>query len=681
MQKTKSSDTFRFAQRSSLILTLLVLMVVAGGVFFFAKNLLVSELLPELEKKSQVLGRTILRPIERGLKLGLDIRHLRGVNDHFAAARAENTEIESLNLRNNSNETLYENGVSKNQESLAKKKSHYATVSLKNGDQVLGSLDIGINFDAIDKVYRDSVYDLIAIIFVSLVIAFEVLIFVFRYRISEPIVYLMHLMGRTERGEYSEDIKLNTQDEIGLFSQTFSLLIKKTVNFLYRIRARVEIFSILDEVKGAQVLEEFKKIENQYHFNLPLKRLNVSSIFYVRLPLFLFVFAEALSNSFIPLYSRQLYVAGGFFSESMSIAFPLIFFMGAYAFSQPLYGYWAQIAPKRYAFLSGGLLYCVGIMGAAFASTLFEFTFWRCISGFGFGFFLITSQAFLMDFMTPGKRVRNMTMFMGGYYAASVCGIPIGGLLAEGVGYRSTFFVILVVALISVFYTQVYMSPPTKTKDEQPKMTLSVSPAMELLKNGDFIKFLGFIAIPSRILMAACILYALPVHLKSMDYSTSLIARIMMIYSLMIYGLGYVFGKYIDQKNNALAMILCGSFLASASGLILGVSSGFWAIICFMFVFGLGHSISLTAQITVPPLLHKEHEREENGSSMTTTLGVYRFFEIMGFAVGPFLMGLLLHWMDSREAIIVLSAPCVILVILYGIFAFKSANRLIRVGF
>lgn len=675
LPKLNEFRNFNYVQGASLGLTIAMLMIVAVIVFIFAKNLIVMELLPELDKKSQVIGKTILNPVERALKLGLNIKTLRGVDDHFNAARNDNPEIIALHLLDVNEKPLYQSIDEEFDKKIkeGEEESYLAKVPFKNGDIIVGHLNIGININLIRKVYRDSVYDLFIIIFVSLIIAFEVLVFVFRYRVTEPISNLIKLMHQIRHGEYRDDLRLSTMDEIGLFSHSFAKLIKKTSNFFYRVKSRIEIYSIINEEKAEKITHLMDSLQKKYSFQIPLKHMNLTNIFYVRLPLFLFVFAESLSNSFIPLYSRQLFSSHSGMSPSLATALPLVFFMISYAFSQPLSGYWAQITSKRYVFLSGGILYCIGILGAAFATTLVDFTFWRFISGFGFGFFLIACQAFVMEFMEPGKKVQTMAMFMGGYYAASVCGTPIGALLAEGIGYRPTLIVAFFAALASVVYTQVYLKPKKDSEGSTDPHKVSLRSFSEILKNPEFVRFLALIAIPSRILMAGCILYGMPVYLKTMNYSTSLIGRIIMIYALMIYALGYFIAKYIDRQNNALFMILAGSLITTLSSIIFFISSEFVAILSFMVLFGLGHSLSLTAQITIPPML-------STGNS-TTTLSIYRFFEIMGFAMGPFIMGIIMNFMSPQYAMMTISIPSALFVVLYFVSSFRRTNLAIQSQF
>lgn len=671
IQNMKKFNNLTLAQGVSLTLTIGMLLIVAVIVFLFARGLIVSEVLPELDKKSHVIGKTILNPIERALKLGLNVRTLRGVDDYFNAAKQDNPEIISLGLVDVDGNPLYKSSGPTSQKTMAPDDFYLAKVPFKSDDTIAGYLNIGINLDTVKKAYRDSVYDLFVIIFVSLVIAFEVLIFVFRYRITEPITGLLRLIKQVGNGKYQEDLRLWTKDEIGLFSQSLSKLIKKTSNLFHRVKSRIEVYVIMHEEQGEKVTQLISTLEKKNKFSIPLSHIILSNIFYIRLPLFLFVFSESLSSSFIPLYSRQL-LPGSITASAILIALPLVSFMFSYALSQPLSGYWAQITNRRYVFLSGGIVYCAGILGAAFSSTLFEFIFWRFVSGFGFGFFLIACQAFIIDFMRPRKKVQTMAMFMGGYYAAAVCGTPIGALFAEGVGYRNTFLIAFFSALISVLYTQIYLKFSITTGKEAAQRVSFIS-FVNILKNSEFVRFLSLIAIPSRILMSACILYAMPVYLKSMSYSTSLIGRVLMIYSLMIYALGYLISKYVDHKNNALSIILLGSLITTCSSFVLLFSSSFHALLLFVLLFGLGHSLSLTPQVTIPSMLSEEN------SAMT--LSVYRLFEIMGFAIGPFIMGVLMEYIPPQFAMISLSAPAALFIIIYAATSFRKTNITIQSRF
>ncbi|MGR5407274.1 MFS transporter, partial [Vibrio mediterranei] len=77
---------------------------------------------------------------------------------------------------------------------------------------------------------------------------------------------------------------------------------------------------------------------------------------FVRLPLFLFVFAEAASLSFFPNYVSTLVMDVSWIPLSMQASFPISLFMLVWAISLPFAGYWSDRLGRRKALIIGGLV-------------------------------------------------------------------------------------------------------------------------------------------------------------------------------------------------------------------------------------------------------------------------------------------------------------------------------------
>ena len=86
----------------------------------------------------------------------------------------------------------------------------------------------------------------------------------------------------------------------------------------------------------------------------------------VRLPLFVFFFAEELSRPFFPIFVRSLHLSFEGLSPEVVVSLPMMLFMLVVAFAQPLGGPWVERFGARRLMLAGAI---VGASGLALTAT------------------------------------------------------------------------------------------------------------------------------------------------------------------------------------------------------------------------------------------------------------------------------------------------------------------------
>ena len=108
----------------------------------------------------------------------------------------------------------------------------------------------------------------------------------------------------------------------------------------------------------------------------------VSSI-QIRIPLFLMMFSEELSRSFLPLFVNRLVPADSNFTNEFLVGFPITLFMLAAATFTPIGGAIVDYVGSRRVFLVGALTAGVGYAGTFLTAGYYDFIFWRLLSGIG----------------------------------------------------------------------------------------------------------------------------------------------------------------------------------------------------------------------------------------------------------------------------------------------------------
>ncbi|MBX9976846.1 MAG: MFS transporter, partial [Alphaproteobacteria bacterium] len=458
--------------------------------------------------------------------------------------------------------------------------------------------------------------------------------------------------------------------------------IKKINNMYHSIKSKITIHTFLTDSKATIFQSVLKNLEHQHTFSIPLHPIYLSNVFYSRLPLFCFFMAEYMLGAFLPVYSQSLYTPFLGMPQGIVITLPIVSFMFTYALSQLLSGLMTQFVKRRYIFIYGGLIYAIGTLGSAFTYNLIDFVVWRLFSGFGYGLFLMAWQAYFADYNNaPSHSFQNTVIYMGGFYAATVCGTATGSLLVDVFGFRGTVFVSSLLGMAATFIAHSHskilkkaLFPQKNSKNiekEQNPLTFRECLSVFLRfisfrKNPYILGFLMCVAIPSRLLMAGIFWHGLPLHLSSLHYSMPKIGGIMMLFGLGFYGISFVIPRYATTVTNPLKLTLIGATIALLSVLfVCGTKEPTLFYMLFTLIMGFGSGLSLTAQISIPGSLY--YKSKTSSPVEVMTMRFYRFFELSGLFLGPLLMGIMMFFMPIKTAIIILAGANIMLTLSYYI--------------
>ncbi|WP_247879915.1 MFS transporter, partial [Azospirillum sp. TSA6c] len=120
-----------------------------------------------------------------------------------------------------------------------------------------------------------------------------------------------------------------------------------------------------------------------------------SAVGRMRAALFLFMLAEELSRSFLPLYARELYSPVPGLSETLMMGLPIGLFMALVAVFTPFAGHWADRFGSRRTLLLGTLPAVAGFIGTAMAGSMAELLLWRGACALGYAVMFIGAQGFV----------------------------------------------------------------------------------------------------------------------------------------------------------------------------------------------------------------------------------------------------------------------------------------------
>ena len=298
-----------------LLLALLVLVPPVALLSYGALGEFAQGLVPEMDKKAETVGRDLAASIERAVGYGIPLAKLSGMDDFFTPVLKANPEIRYLSVTDHEGHVLFLNGAAKSVlepfytaadfevESGRIHKSlmgDFVDLSqpLRGKTGVVGHIHVGVDQDYVRGRLMEIAVDVAVVTLVSLLVAVEILFFVVTFNVTGPMRVVGMVMDRTRRGDFSSACGTGAEDEVGRFVHSFNAAIRYADDLFRRLEA------YMDEVKSAHfdksVVERVGEIEARIRFLFRFSRSGKPDVVTeyqatdIRLPLFLFVFAEEI---------------------------------------------------------------------------------------------------------------------------------------------------------------------------------------------------------------------------------------------------------------------------------------------------------------------------------------------------------------------------------------------------
>ncbi len=627
--------------------TIVALLVASLAVSVIALRLFERNLVPELESKAQTIGRSVLAPIEKALNYRIHYKALRGVDDLFAAAMRDNKELRYIVATDRKGRILHSYGrlpaawadgaapASAKGEQAGT--SYYDTLlAIRGPDGTAGFLHVGVDRAFISQALQSMFFDVFIVFIVSVLIAFELLLFLITTSVSGPVHTLHGFFARVDQG--------------GSGKAPLSWLWSKFSNAYF----------------GAMQPPAASDDGGHSSSSAPPRR----SLVFIRTPLFLFAIAEELSRPFLPVYMRDLYRPVPGLSEEAVLGLPIAVFMAVVALIQPPAGYWSERVGRRTTFITGAVLSCIGLAMTGFAGDLYQLLLWRVMVAAGYGIVFVACQGYVIDNTDSRSRAQGMAIFVGGIMAAAIAGPAIGGVLADRIGFRATFIVGAGLALLSVLFVLQFLGPDRRGRQAVRRITWA--DAVSVLGNFRFLALVVFGAIPAKMILTGFLFYLAPLYLTLLDSSQSEIGRVMMVYGIAMIIFSPLAARVADLYGHRVLFVALGGLVSGLAMAGVLRDESFWMILWAVVGLGIGQSISIAPQLAlVSEVCAAECARIGQG----TVFGVFRLLERMGAALGPFAVAAMLKQWGYAWAMVGIGAVVAVAGILLALaFLFSPAR-------
>ncbi|MFP5213611.1 MAG: MFS transporter, partial [Acidobacteriota bacterium] len=283
---------------------------------------------------------------------------------------------------------------------------------------------------------------------------------------------------------------------------------------------------------------------------------------YIRPVVFLFLMADGLCVSFLPMFVNSVSEPLWGLSKEIVIGLPISIYMLSFAISMPVSGAWADAVGCWRPLLIGIGLNAAGLILTSIAQNIFQLILFRSITAFGFGMVFIACQHFVMGNTTLKTRAMGMAAFLAAFFSGDLCGTVIGGMLADRIGYRAVFLTGGILSLGALLCTVwLFRKDFSKVLKSQTRMTLSPKDLFRVVRDRDFFSLLFLQAIPAKIVLVGFLYYFVPLYLRHLGTLQSDIGRILMVYGVVLAILGPLVSKVLTNERYQKYYVLSGGLL------------------------------------------------------------------------------------------------------------------------
>ena len=674
-----------------VLLAIIVLLLGQIVVAWFAVTGFERALEPQLSQKAGVVGRAVADQLEFVVDdLGIPPNELVGVDPFLDKILAANADIEYLILLNSSSEVQFARGLSSEVLERVLPRLPGADNEAGSKSEIIGYINsvfpivadgriatvlhVGVSGEYVRGRLSELLYEAITVIVVSLLVTLEFLMFLMSVRVSGPLERIEAILTDGARGIFGNHLAMRARDEIGD--------LVTALNRAQRgLRQRYEDFNFdVREIKDAQIDKSIvnriqaacQPVEDRYRFagGAELRPRNAMQI---RVPLFLFMFAEELPRSFLPLFIARLSPSNAVISDELLFGLPITLFMLAGMLVVPIGGGLADRFGARRVFLAGVVPATIGYAGTFLAHGYYDLVGWRVLSGIGYGLIFIAAQAWVADNTDARNRAQGMTVFVGAVFAATICGPSIGGIFADRIGFEATFLISAGLAAVSGLLVYVMLDGTVKARTTH-RTAFGGQEWRALFSDGRLFAVTVFAAIPGKLILAGFLFYLVPLYLSELGNRQSVIGWMIMLYGVSTLACMPFAARFADRSGRHAAVVAAGGVvaglgcLASLSEASVGGPSG--AVMIAILALGFGHALSLTSQIAIVQEVASYH----GGLGQASVIGAYRLVERAGMVLGPIVAGALAASFGYRGAIVGIGIIVLVSIALYMIMMHLSRS-------
>ncbi|MEI7606525.1 MAG: MFS transporter [Rhodospirillaceae bacterium] len=632
---------------------------------FYAWGMFKLDMSPELDRKASVVADTVRERIAYALHNGVPFERIEGVESVFAKILQNNPDLAFLILTGPEGNPVHSQGNFSAQKGMLpsaglSSPDERERIAVTSGDgytisraaiwiegRLVGGVYVGVDRGYLDSKLGEIRFDLATVMLTSLLIAFELLLFVTTVSLSGPLRVMFALIGNVARGDFRHAARGGFRDEFANLAGVVNGTVERVTEAYLSLKQTAETLHAEVRLQASEILSALHRRHLLPESGRPISY-RQPRLIHVRILTFLFTFAEMLSRPFMPIYVGQVAEPIAGVPTQILLGLPITVFMLVGAFGMPVAGAWITRMGQRNAYALGAVLSAVGLAGTGAAVSMADLLAWRVLSAVGYALMFMACQTYLIANSDETDRARSTAVFVGALMVAEICAPGIGGILADRIGFRLVFALGATVSVISAVlaWRIIYDNPERRRAQQNSGLPVRAFPL--LARNPRFVILMLFAGMPAKILLTGFLYYLVPLFLTELGSTQSQIGRIAMVWGVASVVLMPVTARIADRYG-------CYGLLVGGGGILAGVGLIpvlLWPdanhVLLAVAALGVGQALSIAPQLA---LVTKVCAREIAMIGSAPVLGRYRLLERTGSAIGPFIASALDIYLGGAEAI------------------------------
>jgi DHA1 family bicyclomycin/chloramphenicol resistance-like MFS transporter len=267
----------------------------------------------------------------------------------------------------------------------------------------------------------------------------------------------------------------------------------------------------------------------------------------------------------------------------------------AFGASQLVWGPLSDRFGRRPVLLAGLAAYVVASVGCALAPSMPLLVLWRTLQGAAMGAAVMTARAVVRDLYEPVAGARAMSRGLTGLGVIACICAPLGGLLADWLGWRYALSALAVFGAVALgFILLRFEETIPRTNPRALEAATLVSTWVRILRNPSFIAW-SALSTASYAGLFTFLASSSFVFMKVLGFSRTEYGGVMFLTSFV-----YILGTFLCRRllprfglkrTVALAAVLTLTGGTLAGGLALAGIHGGWAIVLPLLLFMLAHGV------------------------------------------------------------------------------------------
>ncbi len=661
---------------AGMALTLLIVAFAMAVISWFAFSQADRALTYETLRKAESVARSLGSTFDRAAELGIPLDKMPGVIEKLEEVRTQHAELSRISVIVGGAPVF----VARAPDALDHAETMVERLPIRLADGTSQILEVAVDPRFINRLFSELAMDFVVILIVAAFITLELIYFLTGPTIVAPLHSLTQSLFQLSESQVSGAIPGN----FGGGLRKFSMLVRtnqETVLAEYRLcrdllrkHLSARKMTSNNSVSDARLRKEVGSLRSlRLRFGLAKSAARelvhdpVSSLGRMRAPFFLLLLAEDLSRCFIPIYAGTMELGNIDIPPNLVVGLPIFLFMFIVAISQPTLGGWSERLGRRNAFLIGAVIAIVAHLLTAQATTLSGLLAWRASAGVAWAIAFVAAQGMVLDYTDKKTRTKGLATFVTVIMVSLACGPSVGGLLADGLGYQTTFHIAAFVAAVSLIIAwqtlpkqlpdRVMPTQQTPFYSAQTTPKNSVSSPTGLMTNWRFLGLLFLAAVPAKLILVAFCYYLIPLYLTASGNNAAMAGRIIMIYSVVMVLLVPITAEFLDRlrRRGGVAphswFVSLGIMLSGLGGMAMLIPNEIVAAAVLVTILGIAQSISISPQAAMVPELAR---LEIANKGEAVVYGYYRLVERIGSAIGPVAAAAMLQFVSFKQSFVML---------------------------